>query len=196
MATFRGIAGSMAVCAAVSVMLTGCGSDSSDSSVGGTPADAAAASTTTMTTLTQGGVTTADSTASSPLTGWAAIITIGDHLTKSKELMFNGLLVPVTIDVTSGSVLAAPPCWKVHTLSGKTLSGSSSGSIPTAIGDRPLDRDADGLIPFARQSTSDLADDVSITEVALYATSNDLDPIARWALPKPLAVKDIPAAGQ
>jgi hypothetical protein len=206
MVTYRGVAGGVVVCAVLSVVLAGCGSDSADSTSAATPGNVAASSTTTAPAPpTQAGVTPPDSTVSSPLAGgaqqvsgdgWTATITVGDHLTRSKGFSFSGLLAPVTIDVTSGAALAAPSYWKVHTLSGKTLAGSSSGSIPTAIGDRPLDRDAAGLIPFPSYTTTDLTDDVAITEVALYAAPTDRDPIARWELPKPLAVKDIPAAGE
>lgn len=204
MVTFRGVAGGVVMCAAVSVVLAGCSSDSTDSTSASPPGAASVSSTTApvtpVTAPTQAGTSTPD-----PLVGtaqqvagdgWTATITVGDHLTMRRSFTFNGLLAPVTIDVTSGAAVAAPMYWKVHTLSGKTLAGSSSGSIPTAIGDRPLDRDAAGLIPFPGYVTADLAGDVAITEVALYASSTASDPIARWSLPKPLAVKDIPEAGE
>ena len=108
--------------------------------------------------------------------------------------MFNGLFVPVSIKVEAGAAAASPTYWKLHTLSGRTIAGVSTTSVPTAIGDRPLDRAAEGLIPFSNYTSSDLADDVSITEVALYPSPTAKDPIARWAFPSPLSVRDIPAA--
>lgn len=204
MVTSRRVVGGVALCAAASVMLAGCGTDSSDSSAAVSSASAAATSTTSAvprSATTTNSAAATDNAASGPLLGtaqqvandgWTATITVGDQVTRRDSFTFTGLTVPVKVDVASGAVRAAPQHWKVHTLSGQTVTGSGAGSIPTAIGSRPLDRAAEGLIPFPSITTADLADDVVITEVALYATATDQDPIARWAFPKPLAVRDIP----
>lgn len=61
------------------------------------------------------------------------------------------------------------------------------------IGTASIDSRAEGLIPFVDFS-SKLSDDVSITEIALYSDSAQIgEPLARWKLPEPIAVRDIPA---
>ncbi|CAG7637175.1 hypothetical protein E143388_07867 [Rhodococcus opacus] len=205
----RGATCGMALCAAVGLVLTGCGNDSSEDLAATTSQGVAATSTasdaSTSTTTGAAAGTATDSEASGPRVGtaqkvsgdgWNATITVGENPTKHESFTFNGLLVPVSIDVESGSVPAAPSYWKVHTLSGRTIPGTSIGSVPTVIGDRPFDRAVEGLIPFSSYNSKDLADDVSITEVALYATSTANDPIARWEFPAPLAVRDIPPAAE
>lgn len=211
MAFSRGVVGSVALCVVASALLAGCGSDSSEGVASATSRSAAVEGTaanatpTVSASTTPTAATTTAKAAADPLVGeaqqvsggdWSATITVGGQLTRRESFTYNGVLVPVSIDVESGAVPAAPPYWKLHMLSGQTVDGAATSSVPNVIGDRPLDRAAEGLISFSSYSSSGLADDVSITEVALYPSATAKDPIARWAFPSPLAVRDIPPAAE
>lgn len=210
MAFSRGVVGSVALCAVASALLAGCGSDSAEGVASATSQSAAVEGTTasaqpTLSASSTVAATTTDRAAADPLVGeaqhvsgsdWSATITVGGQLTRRESFTYNGVLAPVSIDVESGAVPAAPLYWKLHTLSGQTVDGASTSSVPNVIGDRPLDRAAEGLISFSSYSSSGLADDVAITEVALYPSATAKDPIARWAFPSPLAVRDIPPAAE
>lgn len=60
------------------------------------------------------------------------------------------------------------------------------------MGNNALDGHAEGLVLFPPGIGDKLTDDVSIAEVALYPPNGSNTPLARWTLPEPVAVPDLP----
>lgn len=196
-------------CAVVSLAAAGCGSG-----------DATTAEETTTTTVSsQAEASTSEETSAetaSPSQGGVSTTGIPDEIGGIQDVAGEGftariqvlnepkihpspiptLTFPVVIDVDSGSMNAGPPHWKVRTLSGRTVNGSTITSIATSIGTDPIDGHTEGVVTFPDYSGNALAEDVSIAEVALYPSSMSDDPIARWKLPTPVAVPDIPTQGE
>ncbi|MEY1677894.1 hypothetical protein AB4Z55_27365 [Gordonia sp. ABKF26] len=78
------------------------------------------------------------------------------------------IVFPVVVEMESGSLSVAPTRWRLITLSGQRIEGSSAVSLSTALGDSEVDRRAEGLLPFTATST-EFADDVSISRIEFYA---------------------------
>jgi hypothetical protein len=101
------------------------------------------------------------------------------------------LAFPIAVTVESGALVASPSHWAVRTLSSDNVKGLNDQGVTTEIGTASIDSHAEGLITF--NSSSKLTDDVSVTEVALYGDAYQNDaPLARWKLPEPIAIRDIP----
>lgn len=101
------------------------------------------------------------------------------------------IVFPVAVEVESGSLSVAPTKWRLITLSGKRIEGSSAVSLSTALGDSKVDRRAEGLLPFTATST-EFADDVSISRIEFYAGINLTTPTAQWDAAEPIAISSIP----
>lgn len=107
------------------------------------------------------------------------------------------LLVPVTIDVQSGTIEATSAVWRARTQSGIEIFGTTGNTISTAVGTGDLTGRIEGdlYISGSYQRSSDyLKDNVAITEFALYAPSayGDTPPLATFTLPQPIKVSDLP----
>ncbi|ABH00266.1 conserved hypothetical protein (plasmid) [Rhodococcus jostii RHA1] len=191
-------------CTALGLTLSGCGNGDEQATPTSQAATSAAMTTTGSTTTTAAtNGTTISSDNSDTIGGTAQSITAADVTArievKEPQLIEKTsmgepriLLFPIVLDVDSGTLNATSTNWKVRTLSGQTITGDSSwGNIPTAIGDNALDGHAEGLVLFPGIGDK-LTDDVSIAEVALYPPNGSKTPLARWTLPEPVAVPDLP----
>ncbi|TQC47091.1 hypothetical protein EEB14_22240 [Rhodococcus sp. WS4] len=192
-------------CTALGLTLSGCGSGDEQAAPTSQTATSAAITTieSTTTTATTNQTTNSSSDGSDTIGGTAQTITAADVTArievKEPQLIEKTsmgepriLLFPIVLDVDSGTLNATSTNWKVRTLSGQTITGSDSwGNIPTAIGNNALDGHAEGLVLFPGIGDK-LTDDVSITEVALYPPNESKTPLARWTLPEPVAVPDLP----
>lgn len=197
------------VCAAASLTLAGCGSDDATTAEEPTPtavASAAASSTSESTPdQSSSAVQTSENgsnTEDDPDAIGGTQDVAGEGFTAKVQVLneptihpdpIPTLAFPVVIDVQSGEMHAGPKYWKVRTLSGRTLQGGVVASISTSIGSDTIDGHAEGLVTFPDRIGNELTDDVSIAEIALYPGTMSKDPIARWKLPEPVAVPDIPA---
>ncbi|MEU2007044.1 hypothetical protein ACH47B_38220 [Rhodococcus sp. NPDC019627] len=191
-------------CTALGLALFGCGNGDEQTAVTSQTATSAAMTTTGSTTTTAAtNRTTISSDALDTIGGTAQTITAADVTArievKEPQLIEKTsmgepriLLFPIVLDVDSGTLNATSTNWKVRTLSGQTITGNNSwGNVPTAMGNNALDGHAEGLVLFPGIGDK-LTDDVSITEVALYPPSGSNTPLARWTLPEPVAVPDLP----
>ncbi|KAF0957950.1 hypothetical protein [Rhodococcus sp. T7] len=191
-------------CTALGLTLSGCGNGDEQATPTSQTATSAAMTTTGSTTTTAAtNRTTISSDNSDTIGGTAQTITAADVTArievKEPQLIEKTsmgepriLLFPIVLDVDSGTLNATSTNWKVRTLSGQTITGDNSwGNIPTAMGNNALDGHAEGLVLFPGIGDK-LTDDVSIAEVALYPPNGSNTPLARWTLPEPVAVPDLP----
>lgn len=106
------------------------------------------------------------------------------------------LLVPVTIDIESGTLEANSSVWMARTQSGIEMNGSTLNSIPTAVGRGNLTGRIEGdiFIPGDRSGENYLTDTVSITDIILTTpnASSAAPPLATFTLPQPIKVSDLP----
>lgn len=92
-----------------------------------------------------------------------------------------------------GCPVQRPDHWAVRTLNSDSVKGINNQEVTNEIGTASIDSRAEGLIPFVDFSKK-LSDDVSIAEIVLYSDSAQIgEPLARWTLPAPVTVRDIPA---
>ncbi|WP_368680503.1 hypothetical protein R1X32_09785 (plasmid) [Rhodococcus opacus] len=182
-------------CTAVGLTLSGCGGGDEQAAPTSHTATSATTTATNQTTISSGGSDTIGGTAQTiTAADVTARIEVKEPQLIEKTSMGEPriLLFPIVLDVDSGTLNATSTNWKVRTLSGQTITGSDSwGNIPTAIGNNALDGHAEGLVLFPGIGDK-LTDDVSITEVALYPPNESKTPLARWTLPEPVAVPDLP----
>ncbi|MFE0752166.1 hypothetical protein [Gordonia sp. NPDC058843] len=113
------------------------------------------------------------------------------ELIDQQSLESRTIVFPVVVEVESGSLSVAPTKWRLITLSGKRIEGSSAASLSTALGDSKVDRRAEGLLPFTATSTQ-FADDVSISRIEFYAGINLTTPTAQWDAAEPIAISSLP----
>lgn len=198
----------VAVFASLSLAVVGCSSNdepanasdasSASSSTTQTSVDATTTAPTSSASSAQGGVITpkppeeVGGTQHVTGQGFTAQINVAEPV-MAESMGRKILAFPVTVIVDSGALVASPNHWAVRTLSSDSVKGLNGQSVTTEIGTASIDSRAEGLVPF-KDFGSKLTDDVSITEVALYGDSYQNDPpLARWKLPEPIAIRDIPA---
>lgn len=190
------------VIAVVAIALAGCSSDPEPVIEAGSTSDTTseAASPTTTETPSSGGSSAATSTPapSDTLTrtvddnGTVATITLSDALYKTiaPTQATPTIAVPVQVTVTTGQLDITPERWKLRTLSGRTVYGSSASTITTAVGNAKIDDSAEGVVPFYDGVL--LADpQVSIAGIDLFRPMGG-EPWASFDFPEPIKVGDIP----
>ncbi|WP_237723812.1 MULTISPECIES: hypothetical protein [unclassified Rhodococcus (in: high G+C Gram-positive bacteria)] len=97
-------------------------------------------------------------------------------------------LVTLTVQTTNINPTLTPTTRSATSL---TNTHPLLGTPSDAQQDNALDGHAEGLVLFPGIGDK-LTDDVSIAEVALYPPNGSKTPLARWTLPEPVAVPDLP----
>lgn len=198
----------VAVFASLSLAVVGCSSNdepanasdtsSASASTTQTSVDATTTAPTSSAVSAQGGVITpkppeeVGGTQHVTGQGFTAQINVAEPV-MAESMGRKILAFPVTVIVDSGALVASPNHWAVRTLSSDSVKGTNNQGVTNEIGTASIDSRAEGLIPFIDFSKK-LSNDVSITEIVLYSDSTQIgEPLARWTLPEPVAVRDIPA---
>lgn len=193
---------------ATATVLSGCSTTDSDADQANVTSTAEAASTATSAASSTTETTSVPKFNPAPPIGPAQTVTTSDGVSRvsvSPPALYTdaedgrrALVVPVVIDVDSGTLKASSNVWRVRTGSGLLLEGSTTNSLPRAIGTGELTGHLEGDIYIPGYSlvgsSNKLADDVTITDIELITPSaGDSTPaLATWTLPEPLAVKDLP----
>jgi hypothetical protein len=190
------------VIAVVAIALGGCSIDPESTTEEGSASDTtseAASATTTEAPSTEGAsVATSTPAPSDTLTrtvddnGTVATITLSDALYKTVDLTQTKptIAVPVQVTVTAGGLDITPERWKLRTLSGRTVYGSSASAITTAVGNAKIDDSAEGVVPFY-DGTLLTDPQVSIAGIDFYRPIGG-EPWASFDFPEPIKVGDIP----
>ncbi len=194
----------VAICVALSLAAAGCSNDASDapsasSRTTQTSVDTTTTAPTSSAVPAQGGVITpkppkeVGGTQSITGQGFTAQIQVEEPAIVEGRWGAALLTFPISINVESGALVASPDHWAVRTLNSDSVKGINNQGVTNEIGTASIDSRAEGLIPFVDFSKK-LSNDVSITEIVLYSDSTQIgEPLARWTLPEPVAVRDIPA---
>lgn len=124
--------------------------------------------------------------------GTAATIVVSDALYKTVAPTQTKptIAVPVKVTVSAGDLDITAERWKLRTLSGRTVYGSSASAITTAVGNAKIDDSAEGVVPFY-DGTLLTDPKVSIVGIDFYRPMGG-DPLASFAFPAPIKVADIP----
>lgn len=182
--------------AVVAIALVGCSSDPESETEASTTS--ATTSVSTPAAATSSGTSSASTpTAADSLTrtvnhdGTAATITLSDELYKTIAPTQTNptIAVPVQVTVTAGQLDISPERWKLRTLSGRTVYGSSASAITTAVGNAKIDDSAEGVIPFY-DGTLLTDPQVSIVGIDFYRPMGG-EPLASFDFPAPIQVGDI-----
>lgn len=189
------------------VFITGCGSNSADTTTS-TTAITSTGSTTSSSEPAQGGVIPTSVPRHGDVTGHVtgdigseqklATDTVTARITVKNvpKVVVNSegsriITFPATIVVESGKLSASPGHWRLITLSGQQISGYSINDLPTAFGDADITTTAEGLIPFSDQI---LTNEVSLARIEYRTDITSTDPTLQWKFPTPPAVSSIPAS--
>lgn len=185
------------VIAVVAIALAGCSSDPESATEDSTTP--AATSESTPTAATSSGTSSASTpTAADSLTrtvdddGTAATIVLSDELYKTVAPTQTNptIAVPVQVSVAAGELDITAERWKLRTLSGRTVYGTSASAITTAVGNAKIYDFAEGVVPFY-DGTLLTDPQVSIVGIDFYRPMGG-EPLASFDFPAPIKIGDIP----